>query len=516
MVLTEEQKRAVLLKYIDPTKDFVRADNGKILVSIEASQRIAKEFNLKIGSTAQFEPLAISNYIIQREQQRLAAAASIARSKEAKEAAEKEKMEKVISCIQEMVEQGKNDFVIAQSLQAQCSSLALSEIVKGIEKATEMRILQKENAVKSSLIILTNRVALTNRFIQLYNTIPNKDKLVNSLANDMYILYTKKVLNLGHLRVALLDSGIEDDVIDEAVNEFYKLYEPEFLKQFQGLDLSLDELTSLIYEKYLSNDIFDANIILDYLRKLNKENIGVDELAYSLYKAEGDEQLVYQIMMIKDISVEERVKKLRDLELQYPISCLKRTFDILRPAYTLPYDEILEEYEKFDKNDTNEDDLIAVNEVVSTLSEDGDSFEETTSLITSPSEDVDEYQPIKLKIVKKEKEVDKIEKKKTLATLLIGAGFIPVAVLSLVFKVDPLVASKNCVTALGQLINGSMGIKEFLPSSVQLTTLFAGMGTTFVGFCNFLKNKAKLKHAKEELEELRELDDSESVKKGHR
>ena len=87
MVLTEEQKRELLMKYIDPTKDFVRADNGKILVSVEASQRIAKEFNLKIDSNAQFEPVAIFNYIIQREEQRLAAAASIARSKEAKEAA---------------------------------------------------------------------------------------------------------------------------------------------------------------------------------------------------------------------------------------------------------------------------------------------------------------------------------------------------------------------------------------------------------------------------------------------
>lgn len=523
MVLTEEQKRELLMKYIDPTKDFVRADNGKILVSVEASQRIAKEFNLKIDSNAQFEPVAIFNYIIQREEQRLAAAASIARSKEAKEAANKAKMDKVIACIQEMVNQGKNDFEIAQALQVQCSDLALSEIVKGIEQATQTEILPKDNIVKSNLIVLTNRNALTKRFIQFNNGTEDKTKLAVALANDMFNLYTKQVLGLGHLRIALLDAGIEDDVIEAAVNGFYKLYEPVFLKQFQEIELPIEELTNLVYEKYLNNDAFDSRVILEYFEKLNKESVNVEDLAYLLYKTEGDEQLVYQIMMIQGISVEERVQMLKDLELQYPPSCLKRTFDILKSAYVLPYDEILEKYMAPEKQETEDDELVAVKEVVSTLSEDGDEFEETPHLVESSqgedafiSDEVDEYQPRRLKIVKKEKEVKEIEKKKTLATLLIGAGFIPVAVLAWVFKVDPIVASKNCVTALGQLINGNMGIKEFLPSASQLTALFAGMGTTFVGFVKYLKSKGKLKQAKEELEDLEELEASEPVKKGRR
>ena len=520
MVLTKEQKEEILRKYIDPSKDFIRAGNGKILVSLEASQRIAKAFNLKIGPDAQFEPVAISNYIIQREQQKLAAAASISRFKEEQSAIEQAKIDKVIACIKESLEQNKNDFEIAISLQNKCSDLSLSVIINGIKVATQTGVLTENNIVRNHLITLTNRNAFTKRVINITNGTKDKTKIAVALANEMVNLYSKKVLTLGHMQIALIDSGLDDDVIDATMVGFYKLYEPIFLEQYNKLDLSRDILIDTLYKVYLENDMFDSKIILGYVEKLNKENINIDDFAYALYQKEGDEQAVFEIMMIKGLSVEEYVQRLKDLGLQYPPICLKRTFDLLKKAYALPYDEILEKYmSKENTKETEAEDLVAVKGVVSTLTEDGESFEheseqiEEETIDLSETEVEEELQPRRLQIVKKEKEVKEIEKKKTLATLLIGAGFIPVAVLSWVFKVDPLVASKNCVTALSQLMNGSMGLKDILPSATQLTTLLAGMGTTFVGFLKYLKHKGKLKETKEELEEL---EAAETVVKGRR
>lgn len=527
MVLTEEQKRELLRKYIDPEKDFVRAGNGKILVSVEASQRIAEAFNLKIASNAQFEPFAIANYIVQREQQRLAAAASIAKSKEEREALENAKLDKVINCIKNLLEQQKNDFEIAQGLQLECSDLALSDIRRGIAKATQDGVLPQNNLVENNLMILTMRRALTAKFMEFNNATQDQAKLAAVLEQNIYKLYTDGRLSLGHLRIALLDAGIQDETIETAVNGFYQRYEVDFLNQYTNVELPFEKLADQIFNKYLENDVFDSRVILGYIEKMNKENLNLEEFAYYLYVKDRDEELVSKIMMIPGISVEERVRKLKELELEYPPICIKRTFDKLKGAIVLPYDEIFEKYVSSGiQADEDDEELVAVNEVISTLNEEGDSFEEEPALLENGEnsgglgDDIEEeYQPRRLKIVKKEKEVKDIEKKKTLATLLIGAGFVPVAVLAWVFKVDPLVASKNCVTALGQLINGDMGVRDFLPNASQLTALLAGMGTTFVGTIKYFKSKKKLKQVKDELadlEELEELEASTSVIKGRR
>lgn len=489
MVLTEEQKKEILRKYINPETDFVEANNGQILMTIEASQRIAGIFKLKIDGNAQFEPMAIANYIIRREKLSLAAAASIARAKEEASQVEEAIVDRVVNCVKELVEQGKNDFEIAQALQEQCSDLLLSDINKGIIKATQDGILPQSNVVQNNLNLLINRASITKKFICMSNNTKDRKKLATDLSNYLFNYYMKDVFSLGHLRIALMDAGIEEDVIKIAVDGFYQLYELVFLEKFGKTNLSLEGLADKVYDKYLYPDVFDSRVIIGYIEKLNNENVNLEELTYYLYRKEGDERLVSQVMLIQGISVDERVQKLKDLGLQYPATCLKRTFEMLKPAYVLPYDEILQKY-MATENEKVEDPLTAVEEPIAVLNATGDDFEceEVGCQEAIPPED----NPLRLKIIAKENEVKAFEKKRTLATLLIGAGFIPVAVLSLVFKVEPLVASKNCVTALKQLINGSMGLKDFLPSADQLTTLLAGMGTTFVGFVKFLKNEGKM------------------------
>lgn len=525
MVLTEEQKKELLLKYLNPETDFVKANNGKILVSVEASQRIAQAFNLSIAPNAQFEPLAVANYIIKREQQRLAAAASIAKAKEAREKALEEKTNKVVACIKELCEKNKNDFEIAQSLQTMCSDLELSDIRRGIAKATQDGTLPAHNRVDDNLKLLQNRKAQTNKFIEFNNKIKDQNELASILTERMLDLYTKGVLSLGHLCIALTDAGIEEETIVMALNGFYHRYEQVFLEKYGQSNLTVEALTNDIYVKYLANDIFDASMLLGYLKNLNKDGFSLDDFAYNLYRKEGDEKEVYRIMTKPSMSVDERVQELKDLRLQYPPSCLKRTFDILRGAIELPFDEILEKYMGNEKDLEAEEELVDVDAPVVALSEDGESFvgepsveptiETEDEVLAEPeSTELAVYQPRHLMVVKKEKETQEVEKKKTLATLLIGAGFVPVVVLSYIFKVDPLVAAENCVTALNQFIKGDKSLKEYLPNKKQLTALLAGMGTTFVGFVKYLKNIGKRKNTEEEVEDEEELDTS--VKKGRR
>lgn len=534
MKLTNEQKKEILLKYINPETDFIRADNGRILVTVDASQRIAESFNLKIEPNSQFEPMEIANYIIQREQQKMAAAESLARLKAAKEAEEKAKMERIMSCIKDLVSQSKNDFEIAKGLDEQCSDLPFSEIKKGIEKATQDGILSQDNNVKGNFAILKNRESVTNRFISVHKASKNPEKLAEMLSDDLLGYYNKNVLSLGHLHIALRDAGIEEKIIEATLAKFYAKYESTFVERYANSDISVDSLVDEVFVKYLSKDTFNANVITAYIEKLGKENINIEDIAYRLYRKEGDEQRVCKIMLKQNISIEQRVEMLKDLELQYPISCLKRTFDILKDAYELPYDTILNLYMANEKEEDEEVELAAVDGTVSPLDDEEEVFEETDSknlggveaeVVDDELEDEEdleeeiEFTPRRLKIVKKEKEVKKIERKKTLAIMLMGAGIVPVMLLTWKFRVDPIIAARNCSTALSQLVNGSMGLKDFLPSGEQLVGLLAGMGTTFVGFANFLKNRKKLKEAKEELEELtvEELEPEEtSIKRGRR
>ena len=383
-----------------------------------------------------------------------------------------------------------------------------------------------------NFVLLKNRDAVTKRFINIKSGVKNPERLVDTLSTDMIGYYTKNLLSLGHLCIALMDAGIEPEIVEASVAKFYAKYEPLFIEKYSKMDISTDALVDEVFDKYINNDMFNASVIITFIDKLGKENVNSEDIAYRLYQKEGDEKDVYKIMMIQNISVQERVEMLKELQLQYPVSCLKKTFDILKQAYELPYEEILQMYMATEKLDEQDEDLTVVSGGVSLLTEDGEDFEAADVVATggasgnaaeTDEEEVEEeFKPRRLIITKKEREIKKIERKKTLAILLMGAGVIPVMVLTWQFKVDPLIAARNCVTALGQLANGSMGLKDFLPKDEQLVGLLAGMGTTFVGFVKFLKSKKKLKEEKEELEDLKVLAGEEvapeetSRKKGRR
>lgn len=552
MNLTEEQKEKLWRKYINPEKDLVNI-GGKTLLTPEASKRIAQEFNLgEITPNARFEQKAICDFIVKKELQRLAAADSIARARKLNQ--------EIVGYIREMKELGKDDFQIAQGLVDKFSKLPILVISNAISTAVQEGILLKNNTIKKDFLTIVNRMHVTQRFIVFKEDAKDNDTLREILGNAMFNLYEKNILNLGQIHTALINAGIEDEMIESVLADFYKQYESVFIEQYKGMYLTSAKLADSVYDKYLANDVFDSRVIIEYIKKLNDDKFDIEEINYYLYQKDGDERAVYKILMLRGISVDERVKMLKDLNLQYPATCIKRTFELLEDSYNLPYDEILQKYIALEKQENGEFVIIDsfafppdykqhkmkkevvelknIEENVSLLNASGDGFEEV--VVPGDAEDAEIVEEPNvsprptifpttsaksgensLKIVKKEKmeELSDLERKKTLATLIVGAGFIPVAVLATVFKVDPLTASKNCVTALGQLINGSMGLKDFLPEASQLTAILAGMGTTFVGSIKYLKSKKQLTQVKAEIESLPEdiyADDLGIVKRGRK
>ena len=91
---------------------------------------------------------------------------------------------------------------------------------------------------------------------------------------------------------------------------------------------------------------------------------------------------VFKIVMYEGKTVEEKAQLLYENEIQFPLSCLRRTFDKLR-GVNLPFDEILEEYAaKFDvPEEVDEVDINPVERTVATITEGEEGFEEVDGII---------------------------------------------------------------------------------------------------------------------------------------
>ena len=259
-----------------------------------------------------------------------------------------------------------------------------------------------------------------------------------------------------------------------------------------------------VYNYYIKENFFDARVISEYVTRLNRESLNMDDFNYTLYCLDGEELNVFEIVMSTGKTPEEIAQLLYEAEIQFPPICLKRTFDKLK-GVNLPFDQILELYiaKSAKVVDEEEDDMQPVERTVTSITADDEGFEEAVAA-GGPEQEVSEKAPVARRLKIKDKKAEKTEfgRKKTLGIILIAAGLLPTIVLSWQFKVDPAIAARNCAMALEQLASGSMEIKDLLPSPGQLTALLAGMATSFVGLVTFLRNKKKKKNVEAEIAEI--------------
>jgi hypothetical protein len=118
----------------------------------------------------------------------------------------------------------------------------------------------------------------------------------------------------------------------------------------------------------------------------------------------------------------------------------------------------------------------------------------------------DENEPKKLKIIEKKREKGLVERRRTIALILTAAGAMATTVLAIIYKINPVVAAKNCWGALSGFDLGAISLGQLLPTMQQATALFA---TVAGGISALVFHKKKKKVAKElaELEDLEEVEE---------
>ena len=499
--ITEEQKREWLKKHIDFSHDVIKA-GGKLLLTSEASKRLGEQFKIPVAEGQLLNVSKISSAIIAREAQAFFAQESMRILNE--------NVDKRVELVKNLVEEGKNEYQIAKELFESCAGdLKLLKIV--VQKSVQLKYIPQENTVLLNVEKIINKNTATNNFANAYSKATDAATLAEDLSVQMLKIFTGNGLDFGNLVLALRDAVPDNTIIEETLKNFYIKYEPYFMEKYSKSTLSDAALAKEVYKFYIEDNFFDARVISEYVANLNRESLNMDDFNYTLYCLSGEETSVFKIVMYEGNTAEEKAQLLYENEIQFPIICLKRTFDKLR-GVNLPFDEILELYAaKFSEaEELEEADINPVERRVATIADGEEEFVEEAEEVVEEAE-IKEKAPVarRWKIKEKKKESTEFGRKKTLGAFLIAAGFLPVAVLSWQFKVDPSIAARNCAMALEQLASGSMGIKDLLPSTAQLTALLAGMGTSLVGLVKYLKNKKKQKAAKEEIAELEtgELDD---------
>ena len=122
-------------------------------------------------------------------------------------------------------------------------------------------------------------------------------------------------------------------------------------------------------------------------------------------------------------TAEEKAQLLYEDEIQFPIICLKRTFDKLR-GVNLPFDEILELYAaKFSEaEELEEADINPVERRVATIADGEEEFVEEAEEVVEETE-IKEKAPVarRWKIKEKKKESTEFGRKKTLGAFLIAS-----------------------------------------------------------------------------------------------
>lgn len=489
ITITDEQKIEWIKKHIDFSKDVVKVQ-GRILLTAEASKRLAEKFKIPYVEGRLLNLSEVQGHIIKFESQAFFAQESMRR------------LNNAVDVIKGLVAEGKNDYQIAVGLYDSCEG-NLRLIQNAVQQATKLKHLPPDNVVLSNIDKIVNKNTVEKNFSGEYNNATDVNQLADDLAQRMLKIFTSNGLDFGNLIVALRNSIPDEAVIEETLRLFYVKYEPYFMQKYANSTLSDAALAQEVYNYYIKENFFDARVISEYVSRLNRESLNMDDFNYTLYCLDGEEHNVFEIVMLPGKTPEEIAQLLYEAEIQFPPICLKRTFDKLK-GVNLPFDKILELYISKSVKVAGEEeaDIQPVERPVATITADDEEFVDAAEEVVV--EEAPEKAPLARRLKIKEKKAEKTEfgRKKTLGIILIAAGLLPTIVLSWQFKVDPAIAARNCAMALEQLASGSMEIKDLLPSPGQLTALLAGMATSFVGLVTFLRNKKKKKNVEAEIAEI--------------
>jgi hypothetical protein len=499
MFMKEEEIKELLAKYIILSP----ADNGRILVTAEASRIIADEYKINLAENERFSPQEISKFIIQKEDMKRAAAASIAAAKEKNTAVLPADEEVVfINPIEEIISRYDNYRNIAKAILEELPHLSESERKECAIQAEKAGLIESADDLIEMIkeVFQANSVFLRMKGLKF--NIKDEDKLVDQISKLMITTYSAGIINFGRLRLMLNDSALElsEEMINTCVDNFYIQKQKDITSRYTNTELSSDGITHDILRNY---DDLNVIYVVDALKMVDPP-LEVDAITYLLYMNE-DAKNVKLLFKNDKLSPEDILEELRDFALEYPNWCVEKTINGLRKeGLDIPFDEIYEAYCNSGRLELcgpeESDDFVKdpTNEVAAF---DGEDFLEPSALLIPgqreisilPEDELIQDEPTRkrLRIVDRAKETEKTEKKITIATTMVAAGMLSTMIFGVLYFIPPSEAATNCFAVMEPLYNSIPGIPEMLPYKPAIIGIFAAAATSFIGTIKFLRNYLK-------------------------
>lgn len=503
---------------------------GRVVFNKKASSLIRDEFEIKLDDELYpmdvVVPLMIDK---EKEKRRLAdkskaAAASLERARikgenqtefsskpEVQEVAdlaqpvtkEQEDIEKVINIIKR--DKDKDIYTIAGNIMNELPELGVIIIKTAIRRAGKTNIIDFYKELEQAYSELININSIFNRMINIKNSAKDNRELINNLTREIVLRYRSRAAWFGNMKRLLDDEQLDlsQEIINECVDRFYNEISNDIVARYTRTELSPDDMVADILKQYQDLNIMQ---VITSLALVKDPMLDIESITYLLFLNDEFNSML-KVVKKPNLSIAEYTIELIDLDLEYPDWCVERF--LKQFASNLPIDKIYNLYSTRDrKKDVKpveqQDDIIEppMNGTLQGLIISDNANEETSLSVISPrtiaklpdlEEKIEAEERTEWTVISKREAITKIDKKKSIAHLLVGAGVASVMLLVSVFKINPIEAAQNCIASMGDL--DSFNLSQFLPSAAQLTSVFAAAGTTMLGVINhfrYLNKKEKL------------------------
>ncbi len=280
-------------------------------------------------------------------------------------------------------------------------------------------------------------------------------------------------------------------LIDLGYGDTFVLAEIANMKA-KGLRFEDRELYAAYYERFKSSAT--SHMIVEYLKKAAEQKLSAQEIVARLKKFEYPDNFMAQLLD-ENLGLELPYDELYPL-LGRKKNVIKEVKGLLAKgsilgSFHLPKRKPKEEEEEKDIPNPEE--------------------EEREEKVEPEEEVVEEIEdPTKIAIVSREKKLASADKKTLLSLIIAAAGGISTAVLTCIFKVNPVVAAQNCAAAIANFTAGNLALQQLVPASKELIGLLTSIGTTFAGTIAYLRTKKKRDKLLKEMEEPEEVVEEET------
>lgn len=562
MYMTEEDINQFVNELLKVENIFLSKD-GDMLFTQEMSRKIANDHNIELEEGAVFATEEVVPYLLQMEDRKRAAAASLAKKEEesrinseetVKVTVQEDSVSETILEVLEVIKKHKrNDtYVIATAILEELPHLAEVQRNEATAYAEKEGIIDSAEILNNALKSSFKKNSFLKKVSELRKSILDDEDFADTISKIMITNQRHDIVKYYFMNQALNDSslGLSQELIDRCSEGFFDKLRIVIVNEYKNTTSKNSIIAQDIRKKY--GDL-NMTYLMDCLKDIDPP-LEVDRITFLLYLAEDKEQ-VEKILRKKELTALEKAEKLRDLEIEFPDWCVKTTLDEIKKqgAIKLPFDEIYDLYigkaesvkgavieiplgdgktqvmriksspiGKETEETASTELVIVPSRTIATLPIDTD-FEDVPDPIDL-EQDEENDKPKKWVITERQKEEKKLEQKKTIACVLAAAGGISTALLVAIYKADAISSATNCFAAMEPLVAKLTGLSELIPSKDQFIAILTALGGTLAAAISYFRFNKKKKALNEENENIileeevvldsEELDDEERTRGG--